>query len=130
MAGGMIAGAGLAAGCHASQMRKNAKELADKVEEMKQKWNAVMKSEGKVTSQLSDEYVKILDTINTIQAKIKINHQDFQKNFKTVQYTGVVFIIIIFFLLLLKQYKLLGPLFSLIFYPFTYVFVTLYKQAT
>jgi predicted PurR-regulated permease PerM len=90
--------------------------------EMSEKLKNANKQIIDLTEDAKNEYINSISQYMNLKDTIKQNTLEFSKNLKKIEVNGIIIIVIVFFLLLLKQFDLLSPLYSIIFYPFIYIY--------
>jgi hypothetical protein len=91
-------------------LRKQITDMNSKISDIQDKYATILGDITKVDQNILTEIQKNYDTITELKKTIKVAADDFNDSFKLVQLGGVIIITIVFFLLLLKYYGLLGYL--------------------
>ena len=84
--------------------------MNSKISDIQDKYATILGDITKVDQNILTEIQTSCDTITELKKTIKVAADDFNDSFKLVQFGGVIIITIVFFLLLLKYYGLLGYL--------------------
>ena len=102
------------------------KSNIDKLNDINDKMNEKLKKANNdiidLTQEEKDEYESLIRQYQNLHNNINDTKIEFSSNLRKIQINGIFFIVIVFFLLILKQFNLLDPLIYVILYPFTYIF--------
>ena len=115
---GNVASSGMDAGENASQLRTQIQNIQAQTATLKEKFNSVISQETKLDEQMKMDIVNNIDEIAKTSATARVAKRNYEKQYRQIQITGVVFVIAIFFLLLLKRLGLLDALEELLKAPF------------
>lgn len=96
-------------------LRKAIIDTKNRTASLKQKWDSIISQQSQLTNEIRAQILEDLDAISKNKASIDIAKENFQKNFTKIQMAGVSFVVVIFFLLLLKRAGILDYLEDLIF---------------
>ena len=110
--------AGAQAAAKAGCLRAQAKDLEKKAEYYKSQWLSIDAAAANLTNKAKSQSFKILDDINSASAKMSLMRESFNNSFKQVQMIGIFAIVLVFILLLMKTFGLLGPLGHVLAWPF------------
>lgn len=91
-------------------LRTQILDMNNKISDIQNKYATILGDITKVDQNILNEIQENFDTINQLKAKTKVAADQFNDSFKFMQLGGVIIITIVFFLLLLKYYGLLGYL--------------------
>lgn len=91
-------------------LRNQIQDMNNKISDIQEKYTTILSDITKVDQNILNEITDNFDTINQLKAKTKVAADQFNDSFKLMQLGGVIIITIVFFLLLLKYYGLLGYL--------------------
>ena len=118
MIGGSAISSGAMAAAQAACLRAQAKVLQEQAQKYKEEWSTLAQAKLQIEAGAEANSFQILDQMNTISAQMRLMRNAYQKSFKQVQYIGIICVTIIFFLLLLKTFNLLGPIGEILAWPF------------
>jgi hypothetical protein len=122
---GQILSAGIEAQAGADGIRKHTRDLINQTTKMKTKWDSVFQKSGAIDTDLFNEIVAIKENMSKTTAQLKEADKQYQKNYRLIQMTGVIVIIVIFFLFVLKQFDLFEPIKDIFIWPFQTIYETL-----
>lgn len=121
--GGMGVGIGMD-GVNASKQSKNIRDQISDVEGESKKWEdrytTIMRNDYRIEAEDTNYIRSLVENYNVLANQIKVQRDAYNVTFKKIQLWGIIFVTSIFFMLLLKQFKLLGPLLEIIEMPFKY----------
>lgn len=109
---------GVNAGRDADGLRQSVKDIKKETESLEKRFNIAIVQEKALDYKMRTEIVDSIDRINQLSAQARVAKRAFSEKYRTLQLTGVVFIVTVFFLLLLKEAGLLDALQALILSPF------------
>ena len=102
------------AGC----LRAQARDLEKKAEDYKSQWLSIDGAIANLTDEATSKTFKMLDEMQSVSANMSLMRESFNNSFKQVQMIGIFVIVFVFFLMLLKNFGLLGPLGHVLVWPF------------
>ena len=76
----------------------------------------------KLDKKTQDTYFKSITSYMSTKNDLERTLTNFYKQMRQIELTGILMIIVIFFLLLLKHFKLLGTIQYILFYPFIFIY--------
>lgn len=91
-------------------LRKQISDMNNNISDVQDKYASILGDITKVDQDIITELTNNFDTIAEQKKSIKVAADQFNDSFKLMQLGGVIIITIVFFLLLLKYYGLLGYL--------------------
>jgi len=91
-------------------LRKQISDMNNNISDVQDKYASILGDITKVDQNIITEMQENFNTIAEQKKSIKVAADQFNDSFKLVQLGGVIIITIVFFLLLLKYYGLLGYL--------------------
>jgi hypothetical protein len=127
---GVIGGVGMAANIgkagydgdkSSANLRKQISDVEDQTRQWTNKYNELGKADSKIDQDFIDATTNSLSKYSQLQAELKLESENFEKQYRIIQETGVIIISIVFFLLVLKQLGLFGPIWQAITIPERYV---------
>ena len=125
----MMLGMGIGVAMDGYDAEQSSKELRIQIAAVQQKsieWEdkyaEIMKADYVIEAGNVSIIKGILNQYNILANQIKVEKANYNVIFKKIQLWGIIFVTSIFFLLLLKQFGLLGPLKKVIMMPFKYLF--------
>jgi len=105
--------------------QRKAQALRDQIAQVKATNDSVTAQyaaiEGDITKLTADMQTKLqeaADKYTQLQSTITVAQSDFNDSFKKIQLVGIIILIVVFILLVLKYFGLLGQMFYLLNYPF------------
>lgn len=122
--GGMAVGV-VVSGYESSQitnMKSKIKDLNDLNKSISDKLTNANTQIIDMTSDTKNDYENLLSQYHDLKDGMMQTSLEFADSFKRIQLNGVIVVIIVFFLLLLKQFDLLDTIYSIILYPFIYIY--------
>lgn len=128
---GMIVGigqSGYQSNKTASSLRAQIKDLNKQSEDWKKKYHEILLADYVLDSSMVKAMQDTLNNYIKLQSKIAIEKETFIQQYKQIQITGVIFITVIFFLLTLKQFDLLEPLFIFLNYPIIWAWNIIFNK--
>lgn len=117
---GMVVGVGQAgyqSDKSASALRSHIAEVKQETQDWKDKYNKILDVDYSLDANMVQGIKDTLDNYSKLQARISIERANYSNQYRQLQIVGIIFIVVIFFLLLLKQFGLLGPLWDILTYP-------------
>jgi len=115
---GTVGTAGFDAGKSTDDLRKQIKDIKAHTATLKEKWETAIKAATALDQQEKDDIVTIIDQMEQTSAKARVAKRQFDQEYRKIQMYGIIFIVIIFFLLLLKHTGISDALQDLILSPF------------
>ena len=103
-AGGAIGFSGYNAGTESDKLKQAIKDTKNQTDAMQKKWDSIISQQVTLDDKIKDQILDNIDNLEKIKDRIIISRDAFQKQFRNIQIIGIIFIIIIFFLLQLKQF--------------------------
>ncbi len=103
---------------HAQDIRDATKKLKQKTEDMRALYSSIEKEESESIANYKQNFFLIYEQIVQINAQIKDSKNKFRDVMRSMQIGAVIIISVVVFLLILKQYDLLGPLMEILLWPF------------
>jgi hypothetical protein len=113
-----VAMSGRDAGKNADSLRKQIKDTKAQTADLNAKWDSAIKTTVALDATTKQEIIYLLDQMAQTAAKSRVAKREFSEQYRKIQMAGVSFIIIVFFLLLLKWTGILDAADELIFAPF------------
>ena len=125
--------AGIAISSHSAST--NANNLQQQIQVLNQinenttnQMNDIIKNMYSTDYTLKDKYDKMFTEYNKLKITIEQTTSEFSDHLRQIQLYGIYFIVVVFFLLLLKNFDLLKPFMEVIMYPFTYTYNLIIKN--
>ena len=122
MIGSQVLGPAAAAGLSAECIKERGQDMIEKGIQYQKAWDNYLSVENGLVETEKENIQALVDDMQQIQAETTYARQVHKKAQKQIQESGIMGITVIFFLLLLKTFGLLGPLFTMLAYPFTYIY--------
>ena len=119
---GLLSGSIKSATSSSSSIKNQIAQLIQTNKDISKKLKDANKQIIDVSEETKDEYLNSISQYMNLKDTLKQNTLNFSKDLKKLQVNGIIILVIVFFLLLLKQFDLLSPLYSIIFYPFIYIY--------
>lgn len=83
-------------------------EVVSTTDSLKTNFDKINENIDKIDLELKQQITDDLKSLQQIQAKINIATQDLNRSEKMIQMIGIIFVTIIFFILLIKEFDLLS----------------------
>lgn len=96
--------------------------MQDKLDDYKNRYNALFTAEKDEIANLQAQMSSIVDQINQISAKIRVAKNEHYQVYRTIQISGIIFIVSISFVLLCKTFGIMEYLNDVILWPFKKLF--------
>ena len=125
---GNIGTAGYKGVVSTDNLRKQISEVQNQTRQWTNKYNELGKAGVTIDQDFIDATTNSLEKYNQLQAEIKSESDNFSKQYKILQETGVILLSVVFFLLVLKQLDLFGPLWHVITIPERYIIQKIKKK--
>jgi len=125
---GNLGTAGYNGAVSSDNLRKQISEVQDQTRQWTNKYNELGKKGATIDQAFIDATTNSLEKYNQLQAEIKLESDEFNKQYKILQETGVILLSVVFFLLVLKQLGLFGPLWHFITIPERYIIQKIKKK--
>jgi hypothetical protein len=109
---------GIDAASKSDDIRKQIKDTTAQTDSLQSKWDAAIKKQIALDTDEKNEITDLLDDMAQLAAQARVTKRKFSDEYKKIQMAGVSFVIIIFFLLLLKWTGILDAMEELILSPF------------
>lgn len=100
---GNVASAGASAGMNADSIRKNIADVKAQTDKFKQKFEAIDAKEAKISAAAKKQIQDNLEASITAAKNAAAAKVEYAAQYKKIQMSGVIFLCVIFFLLLLKE---------------------------
>jgi hypothetical protein len=113
-----VATSGINAGTKSDDIRKQIKAQNAQTDDLQSKWDAAIKKQAALDQDEITEINNLLDDMAQLAAQTRVTKREFLDEYKKIQMAGVSFVVIIFFLLLLKWAGILDAMEELILSPF------------
>ena len=118
---GAVAASGIQSGEQSANIRKNIGDVEESTRKWKDMYAKLDTGIEDASGQLQNACTDLQQEYGAIMTKLDVNREAHSESLKKTQMYGVIFISVIFFALLLKQFKLLGPLIELLMIPEKFV---------
>ena len=128
---GALVGAGkkgIEANSTKQQLDQQASDLSKKIEEYKQKWNAVIVAEYKITQEISDELIADQQIITSLSKQLRASKDLHAAQYRTIQIFGLVLVATFIILLIEKSFGITEITEDVLEAPFEKIFST--KKST
>ena len=131
--GGMAVGA-VVSGYQSSQitnMKSKIKDLNDLNKSLSDQLTNANTQIIDMTIKTKEDYEQTMKKYMNLVHDMTQTSLEFADSFKRIQLNGVIVVIVVFFLLLLNQFDLLDTIYSIILYPFVYIYnsiVNIFKK--
>ena len=89
-----------------SDMKKNVSDAKDKLNSIKDRWKALMKQQIVTDEDINKEILTKYDEINQLVGATNVSRKNFTEAKKRIEYTGIIIVISVFFMLLAKHYDI------------------------
>ena len=109
---------GVDAGKNADKVRTQITSIKNRTASLKAKFDSVITKGAEFNQKLQDDMTKDVDALSQITAQTKVSRDAYLSTIKKIQMTGIIFVVVIFFLLLLKETGVLDAIQDLIISPF------------
>ncbi|MCP3681953.1 MAG: hypothetical protein GY861_04610 [bacterium] len=113
-----IALSGMDAGKNADKVRTEITSIKNRTASLKAKFDSVINGDAQFNQMLQDSMTTDVDALSQITAQTKVSRDAYLSTIKKIQMTGIIFVVVIFFLLLLKETGVLDAIQDLIISPF------------
>jgi hypothetical protein len=100
---GNVASAGVSAGMNADDIRKNIADVKEQTGKFKQEFEAIDAKEAKVSADAQQQIQANLNASIKAAKNAAAAKVEYAAQYKKIQMSGVIFLCVIFFLLLLKE---------------------------
>lgn len=100
---GNVASAGASAGMNADDIRKNIADVKAQTGKFKQEFEAIDAKEAKISAAVQQQIQANLDASIQAAKNAAAAKVEYAAQYKKIQMSGVIFLCVIFFLLLLKE---------------------------
>ena len=117
---GNVASAGASAGMSAGDIRKNIAAVKEQTGKFKQEFEAIDANQEKVSAAAQQQIQNNLDASITAARNAAAAKVEYAAQYKKIQMSGVIFLCVIFFLLLLKETGVVDALEDLVMGLFTH----------
>lgn len=114
---GMVGSSGYNATVSSDKIRDAIASVKVQTADWQKKYTDVINAEYVLDAAIQGEIIQSLDTYITLKATIQLEKDNYNAEYKKIQIVGIVFITIIFFLLLLKQFGLFQSLWETLTFP-------------
>ncbi len=105
----------------ANNLRRQIADVDDQTRQWTNKYNELGKAASKIDQDFIDATTNSLSKYSQLQAELKLESDNFEKQYRIIQKTGIIAISIVFFLLVLKELGLFGPIWQIITIPERYI---------
>lgn len=116
--GATVITSGINSGKKSDDIRKQIKDQNAQTDDLQSKWDAAIKKQAALDQDEITEINNLLDDMAQLAAQTRVTKREFLDEYKKIQMAGVSFVVIIFFLLLLKWAGILDTMEKLILSPF------------
>ena len=89
-----------------SDMKNKISDAKDKFNSLKDRWKALMKQQMVTDEDINKEILTKYDEINQIVGATNVSRKNFTEAKKRIEYTGIIIVISVFFMLLAKLYDI------------------------
>lgn len=112
---GSVGAAGYNSAHNLASIKQATTDLKNQTASMKAQWESATKSMDKIDAELRQQIDKNLEAIHQTIATINANKEDLNAQKKKIQTVGIAWVVVIFFLLLLKTVGILDNISDLLF---------------
>lgn len=109
---------GVDAQIHAADIRNQIQQVTDKNKSIQEQYAELAKGVVDNEEAIAGQIQSLNDEYNLISSKLRASQANFATSFKKIQLVGIIFIIVVFALLLLKQFGLLDVIIHYLDLPF------------
>ena len=124
----MAGAAGYKASTQVPILKDSITQVQQETAKWQQQYSQLINQDLSLEGGLDQSMRETLQTFQELSAQLKVQQDDYTKSFRLLELVGIIIIVIIFVLLLLKQFGLLEPFGKIFFYPERWVFAKIKGQ--
>lgn len=117
MVGGVAFG-GINAAKEIPEIEDNARKISANADQLQAKINKIVADEAEIDAELNQEMQQLLLACQGLHAEINTRRDSALKQLKSIQIGGIVFIVVIFFILIMKRYGISQSINNILMAPF------------
>ena len=125
---GSVTASGVNSAIISNNIRKQIDAINQQNEDWKNKYTDIMNANYVLDEKMLKATRDALDNYLKLQAQINITIDSYSKQYRSIQINGIIFVTIIFFLLIFKQFGLSEPLFEFLTYPIKWAWNVIFKK--
>ena len=114
---GTVGSSGAQANMHAQQIRDKIAKVQSTSRNWQTQYAQLLNNEMKLDDQIQADMVGMLKNFHQLGSVMMVEKQNFNAPQRKIQLAGVIFVLVVFFLLLLHQFGLFEPLWHLLSTP-------------
>ena len=114
---GNVASSGVNSATQSDGIRQNIGDVEASTKKWKERYAKINGDKEQMVAQLGQGVQDLQEEYGSIVTKLKVQREAHAESLKSTQMIGIIFVSIIFFALLLKQFNLLGPLIHVLGMP-------------